>query len=548
MTQTQACATQPCALAQEPDAKDVDVYARLFPLMSGSSGKPFELRVEHRQIQIGRHPSCDVVLNDKRVSGFHVRIYRDEAFRCFIEELSANGCFLNDNQMKKGDTRALTHGDKISLCVRHDCRETQPFAVYYFDVDDRITKSPYPEEHAITHVSPAVGSADRSVRGTDTEARAGRFVTEQWVDDHWDTRVKLGSGNFSEVRVGVQVDTGAKRAVKVIDKKKFLQFQSKRESHLSLTSEANLLLSLSHQGVVGFHDWFETDERLYLVMELLNGGDLLHCILQDGPFTEQQANRLFRQVCEGVQFLHFRHIVHRDLKPENILLDSKDRDVMVLKIADFGLARKGMQSRDCKTFCGTPHYFAPEVINTHIGRESGAADKTGYGKQADMWSLGVVLYVMLSGIPPFDDDGLYEQILEGKFEFDVDEWETISPEAKELVRQLMTVNPKDRLTIDQALAHPWLSKVKHADLIGALGRSETSVSAPEDAGTAGDAAAFQSPSVGLQRCSASAHESTRPAVVSEVVVERGSVRGPDSSEAVEEEPLAKRPRSAVPAF
>jgi len=165
------------------------------------------------------------------------------------------------------------------------------------------------------------------------------------------------------------------------------------------------------------------------------------------------ARRLFRDLCDAVKYLHTNSIVHRDLKPENILLTTKDRNSMQLKIADFGLARSNHQSNDCKTFCGTPHYFAPEVINTFRDHESTEA---GYGKQADMWSLGVILYIMLSGIPPFEEEGLYEQILEGKFEFDVREWTVVSKEAKDLVKQLMTVNPKDRLTIDQACRHRWL--------------------------------------------------------------------------------------------
>eukprot|EP00913_Durusdinium_trenchii_P032186 g30138.t1 len=126
---------------------------------------------------------------------------------------------------------------------------------------------------------------------------------------------------------------------------------------------------------------------------------------------------------------------------------------MIPKLADFGLARKNMASRDCRTFCGTPHYFAPEVITTF---SSAGAKDTGYGKQVDMWSLGVILYILLSGIPPFEEDNLYRQILDGKYEFDVQEWTRVTEEAKRLVKAMMMVNPRERIDIRQALDHPWL--------------------------------------------------------------------------------------------
>lgn len=210
----------------------------------------------------------------------------------------------------------------------------------------------------------------------------------------------------------------------------------------------------NHPAVIQLVDMDESiPNTIRLVLELCEGGELYDRIQQKQFYPEQEGRVLIKNLLSALSFIHNKGIMHRDLKPENILLTKKDRHSMHLKIADFGLARKNMQSKDCRTFCGTPHYFAPEVINTFRDRDTPAA---GYGKQADMWSLGVILYIMLSGIPPFEEDGLYEQILEGKYEFDVREWTTVSPEAKQLIRSLMTVNPKDRLTIDQACEHRWL--------------------------------------------------------------------------------------------
>lgn len=273
---------------------------------------------------------------------------------------------------------------------------------------------------------------------------------------NYDVSETLGNGNFSEVKACVHITQGEKRAVKIIDKQKFLQFQQKRASQLSIFDEINVLEKLDHPNIIKCYETFDTPTHKYLVMELLRGGDLLQHILDQGHFSESEAKRLFQELCEGVRYIHKQDIVHRDMKPENILLTEKtDRTKLHFKIADFGLARSNYKSKDCKTFCGTPHYFAPEVINTFRNKEVGELDKAGYGKQADLWSLGVILYIMLSGVPPFEDDDLYDQILDGQYEFDVHEWKSVSDSAKDLVKSLMKVDPKKRLTIEQALEHNW---------------------------------------------------------------------------------------------
>jgi len=450
ISQTQPFAAQTQGAQSAALQKDSDVHARLVSVTD--PGFQYEFRTGQTQVKIGRHPDTDIRVDDRRVSAHHLRIYRDGSFRYFVEELSANCCFINGLCMKKGDTRALRHGDHLSLCVNpHSVGDDKPFCAFIFRVAERendCQSSAVGDGVAVGAVAAAAGGEGRA------EGAESHRVTEQWVKANWDTRNVLGSGNFSEVRLGVHVHRGEKRAVKVIDVKKFLQFQSKRESQLSLSSEAELLTSLHHPGIVRFYEWFQTDVHLYVIMELMEGGDLLQSILEDGHFAELQARQLFGQVCEAVRYLHSKNVVHRDLKPENILLTSRVREETRPKIADFGLARKNFESKDCKTFCGTPHYFAPEVISTFTERETGHS--TGYGKTVDMWSLGVILYVLLSGVPPFEEDGLYEQILDGRYEFDVREWTTVSPEAKQLVRGLMTVNPKERLTIQQAFEIRWL--------------------------------------------------------------------------------------------
>mmetsp|Transcript_18726 Transcript_18726/g.41018 ORF Transcript_18726/g.41018 Transcript_18726/m.41018 type:complete len:494 (+) Transcript_18726:81-1562(+) len=438
-------------------------HARLVPILA--SGSSYEMREGCDEVVIGRGPECEVVLEDRRVSKRHLRIYRTGKCQYSIEQLGGNGCFVNEVCLKKGETRDLQHGDEISVIVYANETREKPIAVYLFRVANQgqaarqaVAATPRPRQEAA-----AVGSGHEV---------SERIRTDQWVRENWDMRNVLGKGYFSEVWIGMHVATGKRRAVKVVDKGKFSTFQARNSSQLVLSCEAEMLTRLEHPGIVRCFEWFETSTRLYLIMELLAGGDLLDFIIGHGCLSETVARRWFKELCDALGHLHGKNIVHRDLKPENILLTSKSEEAH-LKIADFGLARRNMRSRDCRTFCGTPQYFAPEVISTFRDRiEAGqapGAQTSGYGKEVDMWGLGVVLYIILSGIPPFGEEegALYEQILEGRYDFDVPSWATVTPEAKDLVRRLMTVNPRERFTVKQALDHPWLQQCAEARAEGA---------------------------------------------------------------------------------
>jgi serine/threonine protein kinase len=457
LTQTQVVASSQHSRQREA-LKDHGVHAQLSSLTE--KNVCFQLRQEQLEFEIGRNPRCHVVVADKRASGVHLRIYRDDCFRYYVEEMSPNGCFINKDYVSKGEKRSLQHGDEVSLCVYAHSETEKAFAAWVFTLVMNgvpVCSDGYKGTTvAVSSVPEAMGTAsvDAAPDGT-----SKRVIDLLWVQSQWDLRTLLGSGNFGEVRLGVHVQSGERRAVKVIDKKAFAQFQRKRETRLALQSEAETLMNLNHENIMRVFDWFETDVHLYLVMELLSDGDLLQCIIEGGGcFTEPQARRLFRQLCEAVKYLHDQNVVHRDLKPENILVVGRDRNVMSLKVADFGLAWKNIKSGEhCQTFCGTPHYLSPEVINTFQLRQDGVNGQTVmYGKSVDVWSLGVILYVMLSGVPPFEDEGLYDQIVQAKFEFDVPEWRVVTPDAKALVKDMMTVSPVERLTIQQALDHQWL--------------------------------------------------------------------------------------------
>mmetsp|Transcript_21124 Transcript_21124/g.41259 ORF Transcript_21124/g.41259 Transcript_21124/m.41259 type:complete len:462 (-) Transcript_21124:24-1409(-) len=318
-------------------------------------------------------------------------------------------------------------------------------------------------------------ASERSAPSQPSAPSAGRVRTEASVSDCWELRNVLGKTHFSEVRLCVRRGSCEEQALKVISKRTLARSRGKNPSK-SLTDEAELLRSLQHQAIVRFEDWFETEDSLYLVMEFVPGGDLFSSVVREGIFQEDQAQRLFREVCEAVAYLHTEGVVHRDLKLENILMTEQDRCTTHIKVTDFGIARHAGRSRDCKTFCGSLNYTAPEVVRLRpvnldkaYRKDSGLVSmdtsmellehRSGYGKPADLWSLGVVLYIMLCASPPFEgesQESLCCQIQAGRWDFDVDEWDLVSADAKALIGSLMMVNPRERLTIEGALSHAWL--------------------------------------------------------------------------------------------
>jgi len=482
LTQTQPIASQ----LKRPLPALPLVHARLVPIVKAGDAEPFEIREGCDEVVIGRHPeSCQLVLEDRRVSAKHLRIFRTGRRQYHLEQLGGNGCFINLQFLQKGDTRVLHHGDEISLCMHAHESRAQPFAAYIFRI------SGHEANHHVETIRETVAAMPRP---QPVVVQAGqRAVSERWVRENWDMRDSLGRGYSSEVFLGVEVTTGARRAIKAVDRARFQAFQARHGSELCLGSEAEVLMGLSHPGIVKIHEWFETPAHLYLVMELLEGGDLLDDVMDRGRLPEAEARRLFRELCGAVAFLHAEDVVHRDIKPENILLTSGGAGRHA-KLADFGLAKSGVHLRDCRTFCGTPNYFAPEVIGTYRERQEG--QPAGYGKPVDMWGLGVVLYIMLSGVPPFEESEgvLYEQITQGRYAFDVPAWNEVTPEAKHMVKQLMTVDPNERLTIEQALAHPWLQRPDCEAEVGlrpAGGRSATSPKRRRTAGGDGDGSSLR---------------------------------------------------------
>ncbi|XP_060782268.1 calcium/calmodulin-dependent protein kinase type II subunit gamma isoform X3 [Neoarius graeffei] len=261
--------------------------------------------------------------------------------------------------------------------------------------------------------------------------------------DEYQLYEELGKGAFSVVRRCVKKSTGQEYAAKIINTKKLTA-----RDHQKLEREARICRLLKHPNIVRLHDSISEEGFHYLVFDLVTGGELFEDIVAREYYSEADASHCINQILESVSHIHQHDIVHRDLKPENLLLASKMKGAAV-KLADFGLAIEVQGDQQAWFgFAGTPGYLSPEVLR-----------KDPYGKPVDIWACGVILYILLVGYPPFWDEDqhkLYQQIKAGAYDFPSPEWDTVTPEAKNLINQMLTINPAKRITADQALKHPWV--------------------------------------------------------------------------------------------
>ncbi|XP_072137156.1 calcium/calmodulin-dependent protein kinase type IV [Mobula birostris] len=272
---------------------------------------------------------------------------------------------------------------------------------------------------------------------------------DYWIDgsnkgsvlgDYYNVEAELGRGATSVVfqcrQKGTEKSYAVKMLKKTIDKK-------------IVRTEIGILLRLSHPNIIRLKEIFETPLEINLVLELVTGGELFDRIVERGYYSEKDAADVVRQILEAVAYLHQNGIVHRDLKPENLLYASPAPDAL-LKIADFGLSKIVEEQVTMKTVCGTPGYCAPEILRGHA-----------YGPEVDMWSVGVVTYILLCGFEPFYDERgdqfMYKRILNCDYDFVSPWWDEVSHNAKDLVRKLILLDPKKRLTTYQALQHQWVT-------------------------------------------------------------------------------------------
>lgn len=254
---------------------------------------------------------------------------------------------------------------------------------------------------------------------------------------------KLGQGQFGTTYLVTEKSTGNHFACKSIPKRKLLC----KEDYDDVWREIQIMHHLSeHPNVVRIRGAYEDALSVHLVMEVCEGGELFDRIVKKGHYSERQAAKIIKTVVGVVEACHSLGVMHRDLKPENFLFDS-DEEEAALKATDFGLSVFYRPGETFSDVVGSPYYVAPEVLRKH------------YGPESDVWSAGVILYILLSGVPPFwaeTDTGIFRQILQGKLDFESQPWPAISESAKDLIRKMLDRNPKRRLSAHEVLCHPWI--------------------------------------------------------------------------------------------
>ena len=256
----------------------------------------------------------------------------------------------------------------------------------------------------------------------------------------------LGEGTFGKVQLGTDIETGDKVAVKILSKAKLQQ----QNMGSQIKKEISIMKLVNHPNVCNLVEVLASSSKIFIVLELVTGGELFDKIVDAGKFSEDEARKYFFQLVSGVLYCHNQGVAHRDLKPENLLLDDSDN----LKISDFGLSAMNLAGAEemeggmkelLHTTCGTPNYVAPEVL----------ADKGYDGYKADTWSCGVILYVFLVGYLPFDQPTmalLFKTIARADFEYP--QW--VVGDAKDLIGRLLTADPSKRIELKDVLDHPWL--------------------------------------------------------------------------------------------
>ena len=250
----------------------------------------------------------------------------------------------------------------------------------------------------------------------------------------------IGKGAYGQVRLAIHKATKQTRAVKILSKSKI--------DLEALKNEVNILSKLTHPNIMQIYEIFDDKANMYIVSEYCKGGELFDVIEKKGNFTEKDACTIMKQLMSAICYSHQNNIIHKDLKPENILMD-KDKDDLAIKIIDWGCAETIKTMKVSDNADGTIYYIAPEVLRGE------------YNEKCDVWSCGVIFYILLCGYPPFDgdtDEQIYTAIESGNFNFPEENWSKVSKEAKILIKKMLTLDVDERISALDSLQDPWFKK------------------------------------------------------------------------------------------
>lgn len=275
------------------------------------------------------------------------------------------------------------------------------------------------------------------------------------VELYYEMGEELGSGQFAIVRKCKEKSSGVEYAAKFI-KKRRLSSSRRGVSREEIEREVNILREIQHSNIITLHDIFENKTDVILILELVSGGELFDFLAEKESLTEEEATQFLKQILDGVQYLHSKRIAHFDLKPENIMLLDKNVPNPRIKLIDFGIAHQIKEGNEFKNIFGTPEFVAPEIVNYEP-----------LGLEADMWSIGVITYILLSGASPFLGETKQEtltNISAVNYDFDEEYFSNTSELAKDFIRRLLVKDPKKRMTIDDSLEHPWIKVIKRRNV------------------------------------------------------------------------------------
>lgn len=347
--------------------------------------------------------------------------------------------------IKDYETRSNTQNPSINAIAADNRINNQPNAPTMSTALE-IPKRPYQDESSDTYsMNPNIGATANGNKNLALNQFSNATAKSAFYMNY-ELREEVGVGSTSKCYRCCRKSDGKEFACKVIDKR---QVEMKFSGLLDqFNVEIKVLKSLNHPNIIHLEDTFESSDRIYMVMELMNGGELFDYVVDKGTLSEEEASVIVRKITSAVAHMHNQNIIHRDLKPENLLLTGKGADAEI-KLIDFGLA-KIMFDEVASSFLGTKGYLAPEMLQRHS-----------YDKAIDMWALGVIVFVLLCGCLPFDDDSsriASDAVARKKFALRFPKWANgLSASAKDLLHNLLEIDPKRRYTADQALNHPWVS-------------------------------------------------------------------------------------------